>query len=90
MKYSSASLVIKILRDETPTSIHNKIMQNAYQEIRKKCLSILLAAPIISMGKGFHNWTNLILKQIKFPWYGLANPISVNLLRIRLKDNFRH
>jgi len=89
MKYSSASLVIKILRDATPTSIHDKIMQNAYRENRKPLFIYTFDSSHNKHGKkGFHNWINFVLKQIKFPWYGLVNPISDNLLRIRLKDNF--
>jgi len=89
MKYSPASLAIKIIRDETPTLLHDKIVQNAYQENRKPPFIYTFdASHNKRRKKGFHNWINFILKQIKFPWYKLANPISDNLLRIRLKDNF--
>jgi len=89
MKYSSASMAIKIIRDQLPNLLHRKIMGNAYQEARKPHQLYTYDSSHNKHGKkGFHNWINTIFKEIKFPWTGLHKPISNDLLRIRLKETF--
>jgi len=89
MKYGAASMAIKILRDQCPHSLYGKIMRNAYQEQRKPKQIYTFDASHNKHGKkGFHNWLNIVLKEIKFPWIDLPKPISNDLLRIRLKETF--
>jgi len=89
MKYAAASTAIKILRDQLPLSLYGKIMRNAYQEARKPKQIYTYDASHNKHGKkGFHNWINHVLREVKFPWIDLPKPISNDLLRIRLKETF--
>jgi len=87
--YSSDSMALKIIRYQLPHSLCGKIMGNAYQKARKPCQIYTFYSYHNKHGKkGFHNWINTILKEIKFPWIGLHKPITNDLIRIRLKETF--
>jgi len=89
MKYISSSTAIKIIRDAAPTSLYQKLMKNSYQERRKQSSMYTFDASHNKHGKkGYHNWINLMLKLIKFPWYNLTTPLTNDRLRILLKKNF--
>jgi len=89
MKYLCSSSGIKIIRDSAPSTLYNKIMENSYQERRRQSNIYTYDAYHNKHGKkGYHNWINLILKQIKFPWYNLTTPLTNDRLRILLKKNF--
>jgi len=38
--------------------------------------------------RGFHNWLNIILGQIKLPWINMVTPITNDSLRINLVKTF--
>lgn len=89
MKYSSASMAIKIIRDQTPSVMFSKLMKNAFQEQRWPNFVYKYDSSHNKHGKkGFHNWINFIPKLVKFPWFNLVTLTNDNLMRIRLKDNF--
>jgi len=89
MKYGAANLAIKIIRDQTPTILCEKLMKNSYLEPRKPQVLYTYDSSHNKHGKkGYHNWITLIMKQIRFPWYGLPIPISDNGLRVKLKETF--
>jgi len=89
MKYGAANLAIKIIRDQTPSVLYAKIIKNSYFEPRKPNLMYTYDSSHNKHGKrGYHNWINIVLRQIKFPWFGLNDPISNDRLRIRLKETF--
>jgi len=35
MKFSAASMAVKIIRDQTSHSLYEKLIRNAYQEVQK-------------------------------------------------------
>jgi len=86
MKYCATDLAIKIIRDAAPTDLYQRILHNAYQERRKPHFLFTYDGSHNKYGKkGFHNWINLPLKEVNFPWYNLRNPISNDKLRVELK-----
>lgn len=89
MMYSSTILAMKIIRDASPTLLYQKIMANSFQERRKPFIIYTYDGSHNKHGKkGFHNWINLPMKKIKFPWIYLTTPITDNKLRIELKKTF--
>jgi len=89
MRYSSAGTAIKIIRDNLPSKLHHKIMLNSYQQRRRpNCIYTYDSSHNKHGRRGFHNWINFVLKEIKFPWFNLTRPISNDSLRIQLKKTF--
>jgi len=68
MLFCTASTAMKIIRDEAPSNLHNKIMANAYKVRRKENFIYTYDNSHNKLRKkGFHNWINHILRRIKFP-----------------------
>jgi len=77
------------IRDQTSHSLYKNLMKNAYWEAHKPTHICIFDSSNNKHGKkGFHNWTNLILLQIKFPWIVQYKPISNDLLSSRKTLNF--
>jgi len=74
-------------RYQTPSALYDTLIINAYQE--PKWQNFVYTYNCLHnkhRKKDFHNRINLILKQVKFPWFKLEMPINENLLKIRSKD----
>jgi len=86
LKYIISSTVIKIIRDERPTVLHNMIMKNLYFKRRCNSPSILNRSSEKCGERSISNWTGPILYQIKEPWCGTN--LSDDQLRRPLKKTF--
>ena len=85
-KYSTSSLVIKIMQDKAPENLYEQLKANSFMEKRKQGLLRFFDTSRTRTGlQAIQNELGDLFKQIDFvhsPW------INNDQLRINLKENF--
>lgn len=70
MKFSPAFMAIKIISDQTPHGLFEKLMRNAYQEAGKpKQIYMFTLLHKKHGNEGFHNWINSTSDKIPLDWH---------------------
>jgi len=87
-KFITASTVIKIMRDKTPTFLFEKLQENYFEEKRKPFVGQFFDTSRILKGQQSLQNKLLFMRSINYPWHDPEKPLSNDVTRIELKRTF--
>jgi len=86
VKFLTASKVIKIIRDEQPKSLHDRLHQTKYEEPRKPGIGLFYDKSKRKPGKQALNNRLDLFKDLKIPWTNTK--LSNDEIRMEMKKCF--
>jgi hypothetical protein len=87
-KYSTASVVIQIIKDQNPRPLHDIIMSNYYSERRNARRGLFYDSSPLRVGRQSIENRLLHFTQIKEPWNKKGSKMTNNRIRVMLKKTF--